>query len=171
MFKPDAKFKRVTDISSTFLKDNGIKALILDVDNTLIDLSKKEIINISAWIKSLKDDGIFLCICSNSIKKNIISNLAKKWDIPFFYFSLKPTKIGLTKAVNALKDRYGIENKSQIAEVGDQVFTDCFGAKRMGLFSILTEPIELESDVISKLKRKQEKKYLAKMSKGEEDVC
>ena len=41
MFKPDAKFKRVTDISSTFLKDNGIKALILDVDNTLIDLSKK----------------------------------------------------------------------------------------------------------------------------------
>ena len=77
----------------------------------------------------------------------------------------------MTKAVNALKDRYGIEKKSQIAEVGDQVFTDCFGAKRMGLFSILTEPIELESDVISKLKRKQEKKYLAKMSKGEEDVC
>ena len=170
MFKPDAKFKRVTDITSAFLKEKGIKALILDVDNTLIDLSKNEIADISAWAKGLKDDGIHLCICSNSIKKNIISNLARKWDIPFFYFSLKPTKIGLSKAVKALKEKYGIEDMSQIAEVGDQLFTDCLGANRMGMFSILTEPIELESDIISKLKRKQEKKYLAKMSEGERDV-
>jgi surface protein len=52
----------------------------------------------------------------------------------------------------------------------NQLFTDCLGANRMGMFSILTEPIELESDIISKLKRKQEQKYLAKMSEGERDV-
>ena len=80
---------RVTDITSAFLKENGIKALILDVDNTLIDLKQKEIADISAWVKGLKDDGIHLCICSNSIKKNIISNLAKKWDIPFFLLFIK----------------------------------------------------------------------------------
>ena len=170
MLKPNAKFKKVTDISSKFLKDNGIKALILDVDNTLIDLSKKEVSDITSWINKLKQDGIHLCICSNSIKKNIISNLAKKWDIPFIYFSLKPTKIGLSKAVKALKERYGIEDTSQIAEVGDQLFTDCLGANRMGMFSILTEPLEMESNIISKIKRKQEKKYLDKMNEGENDV-
>ena len=167
MIKPDARFDRVTDISGSFLKDNGIKALILDVDNTLIDLDKKEISDITSWVNGLKKDGIKLCICSNSIKKGIISNLALKWEIPFFYFSLKPTKIGLSKAVKAIKQQYGINKMSEIAEVGDQLFTDCLGANRMGMFSILTKPIELEKGVISKLKRKQEKKYLDKMYKGE----
>lgn len=170
MLKPDARFDRATDISSKFLKEKGIKALILDVDNTLIDLNKKEIANITSWITGLKKDGIKLCICSNSLKKTIISDLAKKWDIPFIYFSLKPTKIGLKKAVKAIKEKYGIEEMAEIAEVGDQLFTDCLGANRMGMFSILTKPFELETSLVSKLKRKQEKKYLDKMYEGEKDV-
>ena len=170
MIKPNARFDKATDISSEFLKENGIKALILDVDNTLIDLNKKEIKEITTWIMGLKKDGIKLCICSNSLKRSIISKLAKKWDIPFFYFSLKPTKIGLTKAVKALRKEYGIKNMSEIAEVGDQLFTDCLGANRMGMFSILTKPFELETGFVSKLKRKQEKKYLDKVYEGEEDV-
>ena len=170
MIKPDARFDKATDISSEFLKQKGIKALILDVDNTLIDLNKKEIANITSWIMRLKKDGIKLCICSNSLKKKIITNLAKKWDIPFIYFSLKPTKIGLKKAVKTIKEMYGIDKMAEIAEVGDQLFTDCLGANRMGMFSILTKPFELETGVVLKFKRKQEKKYLDKMYKGEENV-
>ena len=170
MIKPNARFDKATDISIKFLKENGIKAFILDVDNTLIDLNKREIADITTWVTGLKEDGIKLCICSNSLKKTIISNLAKKWDIPFIYFSLKPTKIGLSKAVKALKDKYGLEKMSEIAEVGDQLFTDCFGANRMGMFSILTKPYELETSLVSRIKRKQEKKYLDKVYKGEEDV-
>ena len=60
MIKPDARFDKATDISSEFLKQKGIKALILDVDNTLIDLNKKEIANITSWIMGLKKDGIKL---------------------------------------------------------------------------------------------------------------
>ena len=74
------------------------------------------------------------------------------------YFSLKPSKIGFKKA----KKIIGIKENNKIAEVGDQIFTDVLGTKRMKMFSILTEPICKEKVKINNIKRKIEKKILEK---------
>ena len=155
--EPNARFNKITDITAKFLKEHGIKGLILDVDNTLITLDKKPLEDVEKWIEDIKDAGFKICIASNSIHKERVETIAKKLDIPFIYFSVKPLRIGLYKARKLL----GLESK-YIAEVGDQLFTDVIGANRMKMFTILTEPISPEKYKINNVKRKIEKKILKK---------
>ena len=157
MLKPKARFDKITDIDVNFLKENEIKAVILDVDNTLMDLDRNPLENIEKWIEKLKNENIKICIASNSIKKNKVSSMAKKLDVPFIYFSTKPLKRGLKKATSILNEKY--EN---IAEIGDQLFTDVIGANRMKMFSILTKPISKEKTKLGEIKRKIEKRFLEK---------
>ncbi len=157
MLKPNAEFNRITDITVDFLKQNNIKAVILDVDNTLIDLDRKPLRDIKKWSDNLKDSDIKICIASNSIRKNKVKNISEKLDVPFIYFSTKPLKRGLSKAIKILN-----EKRENIAEIGDQLFTDVWGSKRMKLFSILTKPISEEKTKLGSLKRKIEKKYIEK---------
>ena len=158
MLKPKAQFDKVTDITAKFLKQNNINAVILDVDNTLIDLDRKPLKDIEKWADSLKDEKIKICIASNSIKKEKVTKVAKKLDVPFIYFSTKPLKRGLKKAKKILK-----EENENIAEIGDQLFTDVLGANRMKMFSILTKPISEERTKLGALKRKIEQLYLKKI--------
>ena len=160
MLKPKAQFEKITDISAEFLKKNKIKALILDVDNTLMDLDRKPLEDIENWVKTLKKSNIKICIASNSIKKHKVENIANKLDVPYIYFATKPLKRGLKKARKLLNT-----DSKNIAEIGDQVFTDVLGANRMKMFSILTEPLSGEKNIFGKLKRKIERIYLNKINR------
>ena len=59
---PNAYFKKAQEITIEFLKKNKIKALVLDVDNTLIDYDKNLSESIIKWSKELKGQGIKLYI-------------------------------------------------------------------------------------------------------------
>ena len=157
MLKPDACFDKITDIETSFLKDNRIKGLILDLDNTLIDNEHNFIDGIKEWIQSVKENDIKICIATNSISKSKISNLAEQIDVPYVYVSLKPLKFGLKKAMKILE----LKN-NEIAEIGDQLFTDVWVSNRMHIYSILTKPVSRDRFKIDKLKRKVEKWYLTK---------
>lgn len=151
MIKPDAIFNKVTDISVEFLKENHIKGVILDVDNTLLNLDEEMLPGAKEWVKSLKNNGFKICIASNSVKKSKLDRVAKELDLKYIRWSLKPLKRGLKKALRIIN----IQNK-EVAEIGDQYFTDVIGAKRMKMFSILTKPISDEKHWINKVKRKIE---------------
>ena len=156
LLTPNMQVRKITDITIEMLKENNIKGMILDVDNTLIDLDRVPLVGIKEWMDNMKNEGIKFCIASNSLKKDKIEKVAKMLDIPYVHFSVKPTKIGLKKAKQIL----GIENSKNIAEVGDQLFTDVLGTNRMQMFSILTEPLCEEKVKINNLKRKLEKRVL-----------
>lgn len=158
LLKPKLQVDRVTDITMDILKQNSIKAIILDVDNTLIDLDKNPLEGIKDWIENLKHNNIKICIASNSIKKEKIEKIASMLDIKYVYFATKPLKRGLKKAKEILR----IENNQNIAEVGDQLFTDVLASNRMKMFSILTKPISEEKVKLNKLKRKLETRILNK---------
>lgn len=157
MLKPDARFNKITEITPDFLTANNIKAIILDVDNTLIDLNANKIDNIEDWIRKIKDTNIKVCIASNSLKKEKVKKVAMTLDVPYVFFSRKPLKTGLKKAKAILG-----EDSKNIAEIGDQLFTDVLGANRMKMYSILTKPIEEEKGILNKLKRNLEKRVLKK---------
>ena len=157
MLKPDACFNKNTDIEVSFLKENSIKGLSLDLDNTLIDLEHNFIEGIKDWIDNIKDNNIKICIATNSISKNKIAYLAEQLDVPYVYVSLKPLKFGLKKAIKILE----LKN-NEIAEIGDQLFTDVWLSNRMHIYSILTKPVSKDRFKIDKLKRKIEKWYLTK---------
>ena len=162
---PDFYLNNILDIKIPFLKENNIKGLILDVDNTLIDFNKKLLDGSEMWAQILKENNIKLCILSNSNQREKVEKVATKLQVPYFYFAKKPLKSGFKKAKKIL----GLENK-QIAVVGDQIFTDVIGANRSHMISILVKPIGEKDIWITKLKRPLEKAIIQKKKKEKNNV-
>lgn len=145
---PDRYFNSVREITITLLKQNHIKGIILDVDNTLIDYYKKMPEGVEEWCQDLKKEGIRFCIASNSNKKDKVEMVANSLQIPYIYFAKKPLKNGLRKAQKVLELR-----EEEIAVAGDQIFTDILGANRCHMFSILVDPIQEKDIFITVIKR------------------
>ena len=133
---PDGHFEKVEEITIKYLQDNKIKALILDVDNTLIDYQKHLEKSVIQWAKNLKEQGIKLYILSNTNQKEKVEKVAKALEIPYRNLAKKPFKTGFLKVQKELK-----EQAENIAVVGDQIFTDIIGGNRCRMFTILVEPI------------------------------
>lgn len=134
---PNAHFEKVEQITVEFLQKNKIKALILDVDNTLIDYNRKMAESILDWAKEMKKQGIKLYILSNTNHKEKVEEVAKKLEISYQNLAKKPFKKGFLKVQKELA-----ENSENIAVVGDQIFTDVIGGNRCQMFTILVEPID-----------------------------
>ena len=102
---PNFYLKNIKEVDINLLKENNIEALLLDVDNTLIDYNKNILEGAEIWVKELKKHGIKLCILSNSNKINKVEMVAKKLNIPFIFFAKKPLKYGFKKGAKILRIR------------------------------------------------------------------
>ncbi len=153
--------KRITDISIEFLKKNNIKALILDVDNTLIDIDKNFVEGLEEWHKNICNSGVKTIILSNSNNVDKVISVAKALEIEYIYFGTKPLKRGFKKAIEKLQ-----VPPENIAAVGDQIFTDIIGANRCKIFPILVEPVNEKDLFITKWKRPIEEKIIKKYLKN-----
>lgn len=162
---PDKYLKNVKEITIDFLKENNIKGLILDIDNTLIDFDRKLLDGAKEWCEDLKRQGIKFYILSNTNKKDKVEKVSKELEIPYINFAKKPMKKGFKTAQKKLQ----IDNPREIAAVGDQIFTDVIGARRSKMYSILTKPIDKRDIFMTRLKRPLEnlviKRYLRKEGK------
>lgn len=145
---PKDYFNHITEISYEYLINHQLKALILDVDNTLIDFDKYLAPEIIHWAEDLKQRGIKLFIVSNTNKKEKVSRVADALQLDYIYYAQKPLKKGLKKAQEKLHLK-----TAEIATVGDQIFTDVIGGNRMGMYSILVEPLDKRDILITRWKR------------------
>lgn len=161
MIYPKEYFNSVKDINIELLNKNNIKGLILDVDNTLINLDRKMPAGVSDWARKLKAEGIKMCILSNSNKLDKVEAVAKIIDVPYIFFGKKPLKSGFLRAREILK----LPNEN-IAVVGDQILTDIIGANRCGMFSILVKPIEEKDYLITRIKRPIERLIIKRFEKN-----
>lgn len=163
---PKEYFNNVREISIEFLRKNAIKALILDVDNTLIDYDKNLAEDTIKWAKNLKEEGIKIYILSNSNKKEKVKTVAEKLKVEYEYFGKKPLKMGFKKVQKKLK-----EKPENIGVVGDQIFTDVLGGNRCKMFTILVEPIAEKDIWITLIKRPIENAIKNKYKKTKEGEC
>ncbi len=121
IFYPDIYLNNVNEITIELLKKNNIKGLLLDVDNTLIDFDLKILEGAKKWCDNLKNEGIKICILSNTNKVEKVKKVAKELEIPYINFAKKPSKQGFKKALMIL----GLDAKN-VSAVGDQIMTDVF---------------------------------------------
>lgn len=166
---PKEYLDKVEQITIPFLHKNKIVALILDVDNTLIDYHRNMQESIVNWAKELKAQGIKLYILSNTNHKEKVEEVAKKLGIPYRNLAKKPCKAGFLKVQQELA-----EKPENIAVVGDQIFTDIIGGNRCHMFTILVEPIDKKDFWYTAWKRPIENKiksrYKIKQMKEKENV-
>ncbi len=159
---PKKYLENTTKITEQLLKENDIKGIILDVDNTLIYYNKTLLDGVEKWCENLKNKGIQFCIVSNNCKKENVKEIADRLGIKYISFAMKPMKRGLKKAQEIMK-----LDARDIAVVGDQIFTDVVGANRLGMFSILVKPLERKDIFITKIKRPFEEAVIKKYLKME----
>ena len=154
---PGAVFKRITDIPLSFFAEQDIKAVILDVDNTLTSHNNPvPAEGVLQWLKQLKNCGIAVAILSNNSRKRV-APFANKLGIDYVSRACKPLTFGVTRACK----KYGLPPE-QVALIGDQIFTDIMGGNLKGVCTVLVEPYELEKGWFFRLKRKLEKPVLRK---------
>ena len=154
---PDYYFERYSDVSPSFLKEHGIKTLLLDVDNTLAPYEQAvPDAEILAWLSSLSENGISYAFVSNNSSDERIRIFNDGIGAVAFAKSGKPfAKKTIDKVLSALE----AERKSA-AFMGDQIFTDVCAGKFNGMRAILVPPIKDKTSLFFKTKRLLEKPVL-----------
>ena len=153
----DIAFRKTTDITPEILRERGIRGLILDVDNTLTTHDHPvPAEGIPEWIETMKRSGIRLMILSNN-RRERVEPFAKLLGLPFVPDAGKPLKKGYISAMKLMRLK-----KRETAAVGDQLFTDIWGANFAGITSIFVQPIEKEGrkERFIRFKRVLEKPFL-----------
>lgn len=102
---PKMYYKNIQSINIEDLIKSDIKGLILDVDNTLIDLNRNMPDGVKQWVEIAKQHGIKMCILSNSNKEEKIRKVAIDLDIPYLFFAKKPLKSGFIRAMEVIRIR------------------------------------------------------------------
>ncbi len=156
MIFPSVYIHSVFNITPYLLNKLNIKALILDVDNTLrTNDSSTPIDGIIEWINIMKKSGFKLIIVSNNFKKSV-EPFAKKLNLEYVFFGCKPLTFGLSRAEKKLKIK-----KDKIAMVGDQIFTDIIAGNLKGFKTMLVDPFLEEKGWSFKIRRWLEKKIIS----------
>ncbi len=155
IFTPFEMFGKIVDITPEYLKENNIKTLLLDVDNTLSRHHEGILYKgVAEWLEKMQKNGIGLLIVSNS-KNCRIEPFAKTVGLDFEALSLKPLPKGIKRGIKKI----GADKKTT-ALVGDQIFTDVLGAKISGIKALFVRYIEAEKGRSFKIRRYFERKIL-----------
>lgn len=134
--RPDAYFRSVLDIDASRLAAQGVRAVFLDLDNTILPRGLHVVpVSIAAWVQGLKDAGLKVCILSNSNKPKV-AEVARQLELPAIQRAKKPLGRGFAEALELCGVTPG-----QAVIVGDQTYTDILGAHRAGMRGILVRPL------------------------------
>lgn len=169
-FLPDYIFSKFDDITPEFLSGLGIKALLIDIDNTLAPYEVAEpderIIN---WFKALEEQGISSTLVSNNERERV-ELFNKSLGLPYYYKSGKPFAKNLKRAMAAMGS-----DVTNTAMLGDQLLTDAAAGKHIGLTTIIVPPIKDKSNAFFRAKRALEvptiKKYVKVHGGSSAEIC
>lgn len=155
LFTPDFILRDVTRITPEFLQQQGIEALVLDVDNTLTTHSSQHLSDeVEAWLATMHSAGIKMMMASNNYEKRV-APFAEKIGLDYTSFCCKPT----AKWLRAAKRKWGLP-KDKMAIVGDQIFTDGFAGHFAGVRVLLVQPIAGDTEAQIRFKRILEKPFI-----------
>ena len=147
-FKPTGTLHRVTDITPEMLRALSVRAIVLDVDNTMSTHgSQTPHTGVLEWTRRISACGVKLIVVSNNYKKRV-APFAAQFDLPYISFACKPSPFGYLRA----KRLAGVRVRDCLV-VGDQIFTDILGANLCGMKSVLLDPIAPDPAVTVRFKR------------------
>lgn len=152
-FCPTIQARSLDLISVEQLTSDGIKGLIIDLDNTMTPWNDVEVApKVTKWFIKVKAAGIRACVVSNNSKRQRVAIVAERLDIPFVFGATKPRR----RAFRLGMDLLGTGHKDT-AVIGDQLFTDILGGNRLGLYTILVTPINDNEFIGTRVMRRMEK--------------
>lgn len=143
LLTPDFSLPSLSALDEEFcilLDGRGIRGLLLDFDETLVaSLAAGPSEEIVRWVERMQEKYCLFIVSNNSSSKRVAS-IAGPLGIPFLIRAAKPLLSGFRRALRELGLREG-----EVAVVGDQLFTDVLGGRRLGALTILVSPLSPET--------------------------
>ena len=164
-FQPDYTRLSYRELTPDFLREQGIEVLLLDIDNTLAPYEQDEPDeHIRAFLRGMAEAGVRTAFLSNN-------NYAR---VELFNLSLERPAIAHAGKPFARKGRQLMRalggNKQNTALMGDQVFTDVWTARAIGIRAILLPPIRDKKNALTRFKRYLERGVLRRYHKRHPDA-
>ena len=126
----------VHDLAPALLARHGIRAVMVDLDDTLVAANSPEMgSSFHAWVTDLQRKRVPLLILSNGHPQRV-RYWSQTLNVPGFALVGKPFGFGFRRGLTRLGTK-----ASETAMVGDQLFTDVLGANLAGLVSVLVTPL------------------------------
>ena len=144
---PDEYLNGIDDIDLEMYAEQGIKGIITDVDNTIVPHGAPADEHAIEWFKKVRSYGIDTCIISNNDEPRV-QPFADAVGSKYIYNAHKPS----TKNYKRAMELMGTDTKSTLF-VGDQIFTDIWGAKKTGLQTVMVKLIDKHEEIQIILKR------------------
>jgi len=152
-YTPDLYCHKIYNIDFNNLLTLNKKGIIIDLDNTILPWKEINVPQDSLdWVNKAKDKGFKVFILSNTIKTRRLKKIAESLDCEYIHPAFKPSPRAFFKAAKKL----GIESKDMVV-IGDQIFTDIYGGKRAGMFTILVDKLDEKEFCGTKISRFFEK--------------
>ena len=160
-FYPKKDVKTVFELNEKFFSTYNIKGVVFDIDNTLVThdtpTPPEDILN---YFDLLERAGIKIAIVSNNHAPRV-DGICEGLGYPYIARAWKPFK----KNLRSIRDALGLKSE-EICLVGDQIFTDIYGANRMNFYSVLVTAVGKNETNLVAIKRCFEKLVLAEYRKS-----
>ena len=157
---PDYMFATFDAVTPAFLQSIGLRALLIDIDNTLAPYEEPDPNErVLAWFAELEKNGIKAALVSNNHAPRV-ERFNKSLGLIAYPDSGKPGRKTLERAMKEL----GVTH-TETAMLGDQILTDCFAGKHIGLCAIIVPPIKDKTNLFFRFKRLVERPFIRKYAR------
>lgn len=151
IFYPTRYYDKKEDIPVELYYEQGYRGIMFDVDNTLVPHDCPIDETAKAYIVHLKEIGFAICLISNNDEERV-KLFAEPLGVDYIYKAWKPARKGYEDGMKKIGTK--VDNT---LFVGDQIFTDIWGANNANIYSILLDPIDSKEEIQIVLKRIPEK--------------
>lgn len=154
---PDFIFDRYDDVTPEFLASIGVRALLIDIDNTLAPYEQPDPDERNfAWVAAMRAAGIGLTFVSNNHRQRV-ERFAAPLGVKAFWDAAKPFRKTLDIAMAEMGSTV-----EDTAMLGDQLLTDAYAGKHIGLRTLIVPPIRDKRSLFVRAKRRIERPYIRK---------
>ncbi|MEX2803691.1 YqeG family HAD IIIA-type phosphatase [Streptococcus sp. H31] len=157
-YRPTFAVGAVYDLKAEDLLRQGIHAILVDLDNTLIAWNNPDgTQEVRAWLDEMTMADISVVVISNNSHSRVERAVAH-FGVDFVSRAMKP----FARGINAAIERYGF-NRDEVVMVGDQLMTDIRASHRAGIRSVLVKPLVRTDAWNTKFNRWRERRVWAKL--------
>lgn len=154
-FLPDQHVKNIFEITPESLKEKGIKGIITDLDNTLVEWDRPNATpKLVKWFEEMKQSNVKITIVSNNNEYRVKA-FSDPLNISFIPSARKPLGRAFNRALREMELK-----KEETVVIGDQLLTDVLGGNRSGFHTILVVPVAQTDGMMTRINRKIERRIL-----------
>ncbi len=136
-FRPHHMVHRLEELDCATLRERGLRGVLLDLDNTLAPWRSQEVSGaVEAWLARLRTYDLRACVVTNAAHTRRVAPVAERLGLPWVTSAYKPLPHGFRRGM-ALLDT----EPETTAMIGDLMTMDIIGGNRLGLYTVLVEPM------------------------------